>query len=259
MATLLEGARTEAEELNLQRILGYVGAVWWRVFGPEERERWASRVEETLWSGVRGEEPPTVRAAYFRTYRSVAVTETGVARLRRLWEGESEIPGVPLSEQDLTALATELALRDVEDAEAILDRQDEAIENPDRRERFRFIRPSLSREPGVREEFFSTLGTPDGRRREPWVADAVANLHHPLRAEHGRALIRPSLELLEEIRRTGDIFFVSSWLDATLWGHRSPEAAETVRGFLEDRPGYPERLRQKILQSADLLLRVAEG
>ena len=70
--------------------------------------------------------------------------------------------------------------------------------------------------------------------------------------------IRPSLELVEEIQRTGDIFFPSGWLDATLGGHNSAEVADTVRGFLDGLgQDYPRRLREKILQSADMLFRSA--
>ncbi|MDX1567313.1 MAG: M1 family aminopeptidase, partial [Longimicrobiales bacterium] len=278
MDAVLEALRREEVELNLQRILGYVGAVWWRVFDDIQRERWAARVEEVLWSGVQGEDPRTHRAAFFRTYRSVAVTPEGVDRLRDLWRGETEIADLALSVEDRTQLASELALRGVgvtpsgmasdsaasgagerAAVEELLDRQLESIENPDRRERFQFIRPSLSADPSVREAFFESLRNEEGRRREPWVATAVSNLHHPLRARHGRRFILPSLELLEEIRRTGDIFFVTAWLDATLWGHGSPEAASTVREFLAERSEYPERIRQKVLQSADLLFRVAGG
>ena len=60
------------------------------------------------------------------------------------------------------------------------------------------------------------------------------------------------------MRRTGDIFFPAGWLGATLGGHNSAAAAEIVRGFLDGLdPGYPPRLRAKILQSADLLFRAA--
>ena len=68
------------------------------------------------------------------------------------------------------------------------------------------------------------------------------------------------MELVEEIQRTGDIFFPSGWLDATLGGHNSDDAADTVREFLEGLgPDYPRRLREKILQSADMLFRSASS
>jgi aminopeptidase N len=64
--------------------------------------------------------------------------------------------------------------------------------------------------------------------------------------------------MLEEIQRTGDIFFPTRWMESTLWGHSSPEAAETVTRFLAERPAYPERLQWTILSTADELLRMAD-
>jgi len=62
--------------------------------------------------------------------------------------------------------------------------------------------------------------------------------------------------LVEEIQRTGDIFFPLRWLNATLDGHRSADAAQIVREFLAERPDLPPRLRGKVLQAADDLFRV---
>ena len=87
------------------------------------------------------------------------------------------------------------------------------------------------------------------------MLDALANLHHPLRVDESGHYLLPSLELLEEIQVTGDIFFPKRWLDETLANHRSRAAVETVRSFLGNRPDYNEQLRMKILQSADFMFR----
>jgi aminopeptidase N len=85
----------------------------------------------------------------------------------------------------------------------------------------------------------------------------MAYLNHPLREADSERFIRPSLELLREIQRTGDIFFPGRWVDTALWGHRSPAAAATVRDFLSKELQYPERLRWTILSEADELFRAA--
>ena len=112
-------------------------------------------------------------------------------------------------------------------------------------------------ERGLREFHFASLADPANRRREPWVLDGLAALHHPLRAAQARRYIRPSLDLLREIQRTGDIFFPKRWLDATFSGHNSDVAADVVRDFLDEQTDYPPRLRQIILQSADELFRAS--
>ncbi|MFQ5535941.1 MAG: M1 family metallopeptidase [Gemmatimonadota bacterium] len=254
-ATLALGR--ESVELNLNRVLGYTREAFWRLSTPEERLRRAPALEEALWAGATGALPRTARSAFLSAYRDVALTPEGVERLRRLWEGKLAVRDLPLSEGDRIALARALALRVPGDAEAILDAQEASIRNPDRLARFRFARPSLSPDPAERERFFESLKDPANREHEPWVLDGLRNLNHPLRSPGSLRFVRPALDMVEEIQRTGDIFFPGRWLDATLGGHNEPEAAEAVEAFLAASPDLPARLRGKVLQSADMVFRGA--
>ncbi|HEX7118310.1 MAG TPA: M1 family aminopeptidase [Longimicrobiales bacterium] len=254
------GARaleTETDELNVQRIVGTMTRAYWRFLSAAERERRALEVESLLWRHLERAETPSRKSLFFRAYRSVALTTPSVRRLLRIWRKEQEIPGLQLAESDYTTLALELAVREVDGWDEILETQRGRIENPDRRARFEFLIPALSADAAVRDAFFASLADPANRRREAWVLEAVSYLHHPLRATHAERYVLPSLELLEEIQRTGDIFFPKRWLDATLGGHSSPAVAATVRRFLETHPALPPRLRGKLLQSADGLFRAA--
>jgi aminopeptidase N len=177
--------------------------------------------------------------------------------MESLWRGTETVPGIALAEADQTALATALAIRGVDGWLGILDEQEARIDNPDRQARFRFVRPSLDADPAVRLAFFESLRDPANREREPWVLAGLENLHHPIRARSALPTVRPALDMIEEIQRTGDIFFPGRWLDATLARHTEPEAADEVRRFLEERPDLPPRLRAKVLQSADPLWRSA--
>ena len=132
------------------------------------------------------------------------------------------------------------------------------IDNPDRKARFAFIMPALSGDAALRERWFLSLADVENRRREAWVLDGLEYLHHPLRASQSAKYLRPSLDLLWEIQKTGDIFFPKRWMDATLGGHSSAAAAGDVRRFLATLPPeYPPRLRNIILASADELFRAA--
>ena len=118
--------------------------------------------------------------------------------------------------------------------------------------------PALSDDAAERGRFFASLSDLSNRQHEAWVLDGLRSLHHPLRAASSAGYVRPSLEMLQEIQRTGDIFFPKRWMDATLGGHRSPAAAQTVRTFVDALPPrYPDRLRRIILSSADDLFRSA--
>jgi aminopeptidase N len=247
----------ETNELLVQRILNYLEEAYWRYLSSSRRADRAAELESLLWDLLEGVIKPSLKASYFDAYRSIALSDSAAARLESIWRQQTEISGLPLSERDYMRLAHELAIREVNDWEAILDEQQDRIENPDRRERFAFVRPALSNDPAERDAFFGKLERPEGREHEPWVLEAVGFLHHPRRAVDAEKYISPSLELLEEIQATGDIFFPKDWLDATLGGHNSESAASIVRRFLDDHPDYPARLRGKILQSADGLFRSA--
>ena len=153
-------------------------------------------------------------------------------------------------------MAMELAVREVPDWKEILDAQLVRTQNPDRRARFAFVMPALSADPAVREQAFARFNSVENRRREPWVLDSVAYLNHPLRAAHAPTIraARPRTAGGDQADRRH--LFPGRWMDATLGGHRSSEAAATVRAFLAENPQYPERLRWTILSSADELFRV---
>jgi hypothetical protein len=65
-------------------------------------------------------------------------------------------------------------------------------------------------------------------------------------------------ELLQEIQRTGDIFFPTRWANATLGAHRTASAARLVRSFVDTLPAnYPDRLRRIVLSASDDLFRIS--
>jgi aminopeptidase N len=260
-ATLLATGRrlleTEPTELTVQRVLGAVADAYWRFLGAATRDSVAPAWERLLWTRLQAVPSRSLKAAYFGAYRAMARTDGALARLERLWREDERVPGLPLAERDFTALAQALAVREVAGWRDILERQLARITNADRQARFRFVMPALSADTAERDAFFASLADPANREHEPWVLEAVGALHHPLRAARAERYIVPSLELLEEIQRTGDIFFPLGWLNATLDGHNTPDAARLVRGFLERRPDLPARLRGKLLQAADGLERSA--
>ena len=89
------------------------------------------------------------------------------------------------------------------------------------------------------------------------MIEGLRYLNHPLRGTQSAKYVRPALDLLREIQRTGDIFFPSAWTGSMLWGHRTPRAAAMVHDFLAKELQYPERLRWTVLSSADDLFRAA--
>lgn len=254
----LRALPAERVDLNAEAVLGYLDDAYWHYLTPDARRATAPTVEATLWHLVRHARSRSLEAAYFNAYRSDVLTDSGVARVERIWKKTESVPGLPLAERDYTAMAQALAVRGVSGWQRILETQRDRITNPDRKAAFEFVMPALSADSAVRDSFFQSLKDRDNRRHEPWVLQGLSFLHHPLRAASSVQYIEASLALTEEIQRTGDIFFPGRWLGATLSGHTTPAAAKIVRDFLAARPNYPPRLRGKILQAADHVFRSAK-
>ncbi len=257
MAAALRGIEGEADEQLAERILAYTGDAYWHFLSAPERAACARGLEALLWRRLASVAGTSRKSAYFSALRSVATTPATVQRLRRVWARDTTIPGLPLAEQDYTTLALELAVRGVPDGDSILAAQEVRIQNPDRKARLAFVRPALSADPTVRDAWFAALRDPANRRHEPWVLEGLTYLDHPLRQADSEKYIRPALDLLAEVRRTGDIFFPGRWVGAVLSGHTTPVVAATVRAFLAEHPDYPQRLRELVLQGADELFRAA--
>jgi aminopeptidase N len=252
---LVRVLQRERDEQNAQRALTYLTSLFWRFLPQDERTAVASRLEPLLRDGLARAQTTSQKSAWFSAFRDVALTADGLAWLQRVWQRDERVPGLTFAETDEINMALELAVRDVPGSNDILRAQLERTQNPDRRQRFAFVVPALSADPAERERSFERFRKLENRAHEPWVLEAQRYLNHPLREQHARRFIRPSLDLLAEIRRTGDIFFPKRWMDATLSGHRSPEAASIVRDFLAREPRYPQRLRWVVLSAADDLFR----
>jgi aminopeptidase N len=248
----------ETDEQLTSRVLSYLGGTWWRFLTPAERQARVVRVEALLRLGLTTAKTASQKASWFSALRNVFATPETTGWMRRVWEQKEKVEGLPLAEPDYTNLALELAVREVQGWSAILTTQLARIENPDRKGRFEFVMPALSADAAERERWFLSLNDVQNRRREPWVLEGLSYLHHPLRAEASAKYVPPSLELLWEIQKTGDIFFPTRWMNSTLSGHTSPAVAATVREFLARLPAnYPPRLRNVILVAADELFRLS--
>jgi aminopeptidase N len=252
--TALHALSMEEEEQNANFLVRSLRLLYWGFLSGSEREGLAPDLEMRLWTLMSRAPTPSLKSSFFKGFSNMAITPSGTSRLLEVWKRRMKVPGLTLSEQDEMRLALELAIRRIPGYADVLETQSRRIRNPDRSREFAFVRKAVESDQ-ERDQFFESLKDVENRRHEPWVLEALSYLHHPLESEKAVKYVRPGLELLEEIQQTGDIFFAKGWLDGMMAGHSSRKAADTVRQFLEERPAYPPRLKAKILQSADLLLR----
>lgn len=237
----------EQNQLVAAGALGYLRDVWRHE--PEAAEKVLLDVSRN------GKVPAGVRLTAFRNLMRVASREETVSDLFDIWKSKKPWTGLALNDDDYTALACELAVRRPEDFARIGKEQRERITNADKKARFDFVLPAASPLQAARDSVFASLLEPENRITEPWAQESLRLLNHPLRQKESLQYIVPALDEMQEIQRTGDIFFPKNWISSVLGGHSGPEAASLVREWLKAHPDYPPLLLNKILQAADPLLR----
>ena len=211
---------------------------------------------DQLWSQLHSELPDNIKKSLFSIFRSVAYSDISRTQLYDIWNKTVSINGLKLNEDDYIAIAMDLALYDHPNSKEILKKTKDGIDNPDKLERFTFLLPSLSRDTNVRDRFFESFREEKNRAKEAWVLTALGNLNHPLRQAYAIHNLRPGLDLLEEIQKTGDIFFPKGWLNNTIGAYTSPEAYAIMQDFIAENPNLNPALMKKLLQASDDLRRV---
>ena len=221
----------------------------------EEEPLYSGKAGYILWNilqkdDIKGKE------LFFESWIKLARGLESLNQMIQIYKGDFIIEGFTLSEQNRSQMALEIAMRSPENSD-LLEKELDRLENPDRKLRLKFIMPAVSQNKEERDAFFNKLMQAENRNPEPWVLDALYFLHHPLHDGQGKEYISESLFLLEEIQKTGDIFFPQNWLNATLRNYNDPKVAEMVSQYLNDNPDLPENLKLKVYQAADILFRSA--
>ena len=163
-----------------------------------------------------------------------------------------------LSTEDYTKMAYHLAVRHPEKAGDILAEQRKRLEEkkPSLVEEFDFVsRGALPGEDAAKEAFLSLLD-PANRHTEPWATALLSLVADETRGGYTLDFIEPAMSAMEDVRKTGAIFFPTNWATVFLAGYRSEAAGQRLRHWLDNNPDYRPALLRKIKESgAHLLMR----
>lgn len=248
----------EKDELCLNMLLDQLQNIYWRFFSASYRKTVAEDVEKLLWHTLSENTNANQQKLLFKAYSNIALSISAQNTLFRIWQTQQAPGSIKLVEEDYNNLAAALCIRAYPGWDTIALAQLARITNADRNLRWQFLIPALSNAPASRDSFFQALSIPANRTKEAWVGTALTYLHHPLRTSYSVKYLPQSLELVEEIQRTGDIFFPQNWLQATLGYYQSKEAVTIIKNFLQQHKNYNPKLRNKILQAADNVFRAHE-
>ncbi|RXM49422.1 M1 family aminopeptidase [Flavobacterium sp. YO12] len=249
----LKGIQTEENELVLRIASNNLNTIYWRLFTEKQQNKVQKQLETVLNERLQANLSANIKKTLFGLFSSIAYSDSAKAKLYQIWNKEIVIPGLKLNEDDFTNMAMNLAIFKHEKADEILEKTRTTISNPDKQKRFAFLLPSLSKDESVRNAFMESLKDDSNREKESWVSAGLSNIHHPLRQESAQKYIRFSLDLVDEIQRTGDIFFPKDWLDNTVGRYSSKFAFDEVQRFLKENPNFSPILKRKLFMATDLL------
>ncbi|MGU3374817.1 M1 family aminopeptidase [Chryseobacterium sp. M5A1_1a] len=244
----------EKTELNLRLITGYISSIYWNFLSESTRLKESGNIENTLWKALQAQTAKNNKKIVFDGYQGVFQSQQAYDNLYTIWKSQTPPQDVSLNDEDFTNLALALSLRNSNNKD-LLQEQLARIKNPDRVNRFKIIMQAASSDQKVRDDFFNGLMQKQNRTNESAVGSALGYLHHPLRQQTSIHYLPKALEVLQEIQKTGDIFFPDNWLRSTFGSYQNPKALEVVNQFLLKNPDYNTILKNKILQATDNLRR----
>ena len=252
---LLDGIQKENNPIILNQLSAQIRQCYWKFLKDDSRKQWAPQLEEAIWLSMEQHDNIANKKTLFRLWSNICLNEEANNLLAEILVGVKSVDGIQLSDNDKISLLTQLCIKDHPKAKELQSFVLNQLKSKHNKEKLEFLLPSLSANAADRDAFFITLAKVENRSKEGWVQNALANLHHPLRTNHSIHYLPNTLELLEEIQLTGDIFFPIGWLGNSFSGHASKEAYELADNFLKNNPNYPDHLKLKILQNIDMTRR----
>ncbi|MFS4449458.1 M1 family aminopeptidase [Maribacter sp. 2307UL18-2] len=251
-----ESLITEKNELLVSLASNYLNKVYWKYLSKSQRAQYQQPLEKQLLTQLKSDLPANSKKILFGRFRSIAYSESGKEDLFAIWNKTMQIPNLRLNQDDYTAIGLDLVLYGHPQHKEILEQAQADITNPDKLERFKFLMPAVSNNQNVRDTFFASLQKEENRGKENWTLTALGYLNHPARQKESAKYLARSLAMLDEIQKTGDIFFPKGWLNNTIGKYTSKEAFSILESFIKENPDMNPALLKKLRQASDDLRRV---
>ena len=243
----------ESDEQLVPVMLGRMSRAVSAYLSPAERQRFLPDLERVLLTAANDSvRSYGVRKNHLDAYIALAHSPAALATIDALLDSGTAA-GAPLRAPTRWAIVTTLVARSASTGDARLAaeaRRDSTTEG-----RRRAFVAGAAHPDSVTKATYWARYFGDRDLNEDWVTASLGAFHDPERDDLTRRYLVPSLDSLSWIQKHRRIFFLGSWVTATLDGQRSAQALEAVDDMLRRRSALPRDLREKILQSRDELQR----
>jgi aminopeptidase N len=243
----------ESDEQIVPVLLGRVSRAVNAYLSPVERDRILPELERVLLAGANdATRAYGIRKNHLDSYVALAQSPAALRTLDGMLDSTNMI-GVPLRPPTRWGMVTTLIARGASTADVRLAAETRSDSSTEGRRRA-FIAGAARPDSATKARYW-TRYFGDRDLNEDWVTGSLRAFDDPAHDELTRRYLLPALDSLPWIQRNRRIFFLGSWVSATLDGQRSASALAEVQRLLADRPDLAPDLREKILQASDELER----
>ena len=247
LRSLYKGLEREQNDLVASTLCSILGTLVTHLDGTER-----GNAELQLFEMAQQHSMESVRQTLLRQLSLTAVSRDIVNGLYDIWKDQS---ASFFNTRDYMRMAYHLAIMQPGQCQDILQTQRARLKTDDERREFEFISRACDPDTLAQQQLFNSLLQVENRRVEPWARQTLALLNDPTREPFSNRYIVPGLDVLEEIQRTGDIFFPGNWLSGLLEGHKSEQAKLLVKTWIDTHPQMDAALMNKVNENAYWLLR----
>ena len=183
------------------------------------------------------------RQIIFRKMAARATAPEVLNQVYQVWNAQSD----PLfNEHDYMEMAYRLAMMRPRQWQSITNRQLGLLKSETLRQEFSYVSRACTPDKKAQQQLFRTIVEKENRQHEPWALHALRLLSDDTREPHNNSYILESLNALEYIQQSSDIFFAGNWLNTLLARHKSREALHITRQFMDQHPTLQQNLFNKI-------------
>lgn len=250
---VLRSLPAERDEQLAGTLLGRLATSITRYSSLADREATLPELEALLLAGAADTSRSYgTRKAHLDSYIGLAQRPQSLTQLRT-WLASDSAQGLPVRAPTRWAIVTRLVSRGAPDGEALVGAESQRDATTEGR-RQAFVALAARGDSTVKAQLF-TRWFGDASLNEEWVTSSLRAFHDPEQQRLSRRYLVPALDTLPWIQQNRRIFFLGSWLGATLGGQTERTALTVVDGWLADHPALAADLRQKVLQARDDLER----
>ncbi len=252
-ALVLRELPKETDEQIASGLVGRLGVALTRYASESQRDSLLPTAERVLGVGASNPALPYgMRKAQLDGMIALASSQASIAQIDSWLDADSAL-GIALRPPTRWAIVIHLVSEDAPTASGRL-RQQSLRDSTTEGRRQAFVAGAAAPRAEVKREYF-TRWFSDTTLNEEWVTSSLRAFHDQDQDALTRSYLVPALDSLRWIQANRRIFFLGSWLSATIGGQRDAESLVALDAWLSAHPALPSDLRQKVLQSRDELER----